>query len=192
MCIEDLLGRIADVLAEGNEINQKRLELCKEILALQKEKGGRVEEPDHSLEESSAPKESERTLDRAALLKRCEDLHISVPKGTKTATLPKLIADAETRENEGESRGEEERPQPPESENVVAVQGPRAFESREDLRAACRLLPSDPEKVTDAERAAAAEVYSRYGRCIDEIPQGRWGEFYNELKKAFDEVHSNA
>ena len=35
MCIEDLLGRIADVLAEGNEINQKRLELCKELLTFQ-------------------------------------------------------------------------------------------------------------------------------------------------------------
>ena len=191
MCIEDLLGRIADVLAEGNEINQKRLELCKEILALQKEKGGRVEEPDHSLEESSAPKESERTLDRAALLKRCEDLHISVPKGTKTATLPKLIADAETREK-SEAGEEVHKPQPSEPEKAVADLSSERFESLEELRAACRVLPRNPEDVTDAERAAATEVYSRYGRCLDEIPPEKWGAFYNELKKAFDEVHANA
>lgn len=191
MGIEDLLGRIADVLAEGNEINLRRLELCKEILALQKEKRGRVEEPDHSLEESSAPKESERTLDRAALLKRCEDLNIGVPKGTKTATLPKLIADAEAREK-SEAGEEVHKPQPSEPEKSVTDQSFKTFESREELRAACRVLPRNPEDVTGAERAAAAEVYSRYGKCLDEIPPEKWGSFYDDLKKAFDEVHANA
>ena len=191
MCIEDLLGRIADVLAEGNEINLRRLELCEEILALQKEKGGRVEEPDRSLEESSAPKESERTLDRAALLKRCEDLNIGVPKGTKTATLPKLIADAEAREK-SEAGEEVHKSQPSEPEKAVADLSSERFESLEELRAECRVLPRNPEKVTDAERAVAAEVYSRYGKCLDEIPPEKWGEFYNEMKKAFDEVHANA
>ena len=191
MCIEDLLGRIADVLAEGNEINLRRLELCKEILALQKEKGGRVEEPDHSLEESSAPKESERALDRAALLKRCEDLNIGVPKGTKTATLPKLIADAEAREKSEAEEGEHTS-QPSESEKPVDDQNLKTFETREELRAACRALPQNPADVTDAERAVANEVYSRYGKSLDEIPPEKWGAFYDELKKAFDEVHANA
>lgn len=160
MCIEDLLGRIADVLAEGNEINQKRLELCEELLTFQKEQRAKVPR-------SKAPK-SQKTEESAKVL--------PVEPATVKTDVSQELAE--------EAKAEPEKP--------VTDQGLKAFESREDLRAACRLLPSDPEKVTDAERAAAAEVYSRYGRCIDEIPQGRWGAFYNELKKAFDEVHANA
>lgn len=160
MCIEDLLGRIADVLAEGNEINQKRLELCKELLTFQKEQRAKVPR-------SKAPK-SQKTEESAKVLP-------VEPATVKTDALQELTEEAKT-----------------EPEKPVAEQSFKAFESREELRTACRELLSNPGKATEGECAAATEVYSRYGRCLDEIPQVKWGEFYSELKKAFDEVHANA
>lgn len=139
MGIEDLLGRIADALVEGNETNQKRLELCEEMLAIQKE------------QKSKAPRS------RAA-------------KPLKSAADP----EAQTA------------PAEPPAERTLET-----FESLAELRTACQALLFDPEGVTDAERAAAHGVYSRYGRCLEEIPQERWGEFYNDLKKAFEEAHAN-
>lgn len=43
--------------------------------------------------------ESETELDRDALLQQCADLGIDVPKGTKTPTLPKLIAQAQAKQD---------------------------------------------------------------------------------------------
>ena len=154
MCIEDLLGRIADVLAEGNEINLRRVALCEEILALQKAKAPR----------SKAPKSQ-----------KAEEPAKEPEKPVKTDAPQELTEEAKT-----------------EPEKPVTDQNLKTFESREELRAACQKLLSDPEKVTDAERAAAAEVYSRYGSCLDEIPPEKWGLFYDDLKKSFDEVHANA
>lgn len=160
MCIEDLLGRIADVLAEGNEINLRRLELCKEILALQKEQRTKVPR-------SKSPK-SQKTEESA------KELPVE-PETVKT-DVPQELTE--------ETKAEPEKP--------VTDQSFKTFESREELRAACNALILDPDNVTEAERAVTREVYSRYGRCLNEIPPEKWGEFYNELKKAFDEVHANA
>ena len=160
MCIEDLLGRIADALAEGNEINLRRLELCKELLTLQKEQ--RAKAPRSRASKSQKVEESAKEL--------------PVELETVKTDVPQELTE--------ETKAEPEKP--------VTDQSLKAFESLNELRAACQKLLSDPEKVTDAERAAAAEVYSRYGKCLDEIPPEKWGEFYNELKKAFDEVHANA
>ena len=167
MGIEDLLGRIADALVEGNEINQKRMELCEEMLAIQKE------------QKSKAP----RT--RAA-------------KPSKSAADP----EAAPQEPSAESVAKEAAPQDPlvgpASEAHKAPAEPPAertfetFESLVELRAACKALVRDPKGiVTPAESAAATKVYSRYGRCLEEIPQERWGEFYHDLKKAFEEAHAN-
>lgn len=158
MGIEDLLGRIADALVEGNEINQKRLELCEEMLAIQKE------------QKSKAPR-------------------------TRAAKPSKSAADPEAA------------PQEPSAESVAKEAAPEAqtaqaeppaertfetFESVAELRAACRALLSNPEgEVTPTEASAAQGVYSRYGRCLEELPQERWGEFYHDLKKAFEEAHAN-
>lgn len=158
MCIEDLLGRIADVLAEGNEINLRRLELCKEILALQKEQRTKVPR-------SKAPK-SQKTEEPAKELP-------AEPETVKTDVPQELT--------------EETKAEPKKSD-----QNFKTFESREELRAACNALILDPDNVTEAERAVTREVYSRYGRCLNEIPPEKWGPFYDDLKKAFDEVHANA
>ena len=160
MCIEDLLGRIADVLAEGNEINRRRLELCEELLTLQKEQKAKAPR-------SKAPK-SQKTEESA------KELPVE-PETVKT-DVPQELTE--------ETKAEPKKP--------VTDQSLKAFESLNELRAACQKLLSDPEKVTDVERAAAAEVYSRYGKSLDEIPPEKWGLFYDDLKKAFDEVHANA
>ena len=160
MCIEDLLGRIVDVLAEGNEINRRRLELCEELLTLQKEQKAKAPR-------SKAPK-SQKTEESA------KELPVE-PETVKTDVPQELTK---------ETKAEPEKP--------VTDQNFKTFETREELRAACRELLSNPGKATEGECAVANEVYSRYGRCLDEIPPEKWGEFYNELKKAFDEVHANA
>lgn len=214
MGIEDLLGRIADALVEGNEINQKRLELCEEMLAIQKE---RTHNSDGATKRGG---ESEtQDLSRDALLVRCAELNSMVPKGTKTATLPRLIADAEARAGEisereaGHScRTETDLPAESVAKEVAPVEqlvGPASeahnapaeppaertfetFESLAELRAACKALLHNPKgDVTPAESAAATKVYSRYGNSLSEIPQERWGEFYHDLKKAFGEAHAN-
>ena len=160
MCIEDLLGRIADVLAEGNEINQKRLELCEEILALQKE------------QRAKAPRS------RASKSQKAEEPAKELP------VEPETVKTDVPQELTEEAKAEPEKP--------VTDQGLKAFETLEELRAACRELLSNPGKATEGECAVATEVYSRYGKCLDEIPPEKWGAFYDELKKAFDEVHANA
>ena len=160
MCIEDLLGRIADVLAEGNEINLRRLELCEELLTLQKEQ--RAKAPRSRASKSQKVEESAKEL--------------PVEPETVKTDVPQELTE--------ETKAEPKKP--------VTDQSLKAFESLNELRAACQKLLSDPEKVTDVERAAATEVYSRYGKSLDEIPPEKWGAFYDELKKAFDEVHANA
>lgn len=150
MCIEDLLGRIADVLAEGNEINLRRVALCEEILALQKE------------QRAKAPRS------RASKSQKAEE-------PVKTDAPQELTEETKA-----------------EPEKTVDDQSFKTFESREELRAACNALILDPDNVTEAERAVTREVYSRYGRCLNEIPPEKWGLFYEDLKKAFDEVHANA
>ena len=205
MGIEDLLGRIADALVEGNEINQKRLELCEEMLAIQKERTHNSDGATKGVGESET-----QDLSRDALLVRCAELNIMVPKGTKTATLPRLIADAEARTgeiSEREARHSRETETDLPAESVTKEPAPEAqtaqaepsaertfetFESLAELRAACKALVRDPKGiVTPAESAAATKVYSRYGNSLSEIPQERWGEFYHDLKKAFEEAHAN-
>ena len=160
MGIEELLGLIADALAEGNKINLRRLELCKELLTLQKEQ--RAKAPRSRASKSQKVEES------------AKELPVEL-ETVKTDAPQELTEEAKI-----------------EPEKSVTDQSLKAFESLNELRAACQKLLSDPEKVTDAERAAAAEVYSRYGKSLDEIPPEKWGLFYDDLKKAFDEVHANA
>lgn len=153
MGIEDLLGRIADALVEGNEINQKRLELCEEMLAIQKE------------QKSKAPR-------------------------TRAAKPSKSAADPEAAPQDplvGPASEAHNAPAEPSAERTLET-----FESLAELRAACKALVRDPKGiVTPAESAAATKVYSRYGNSLSEIPQERWGEFYHDLKKAFEEAHAN-
>lgn len=85
MCIEDLLGRIADVLAEGNEINRRRVALCEEILALQKEQ--RTKAP-----RSKAPKSQKAEEPAKELPVEPETVKTDVPQelteGTKAEYSP--------------------------------------------------------------------------------------------------------
>ena len=178
MGIEDLLGRIADALVEGNEICQKRLDLCEQMLAIRK------------TEASPHAEESAEDLNREKLLARCTELSITVPKGTKTPTLVKLIAAREA-ELASASSGEST----PAADSAVSDKSEPSvqFESLAELRAACRELLANPKgSATPAESAAAQEVYSRYGRSLGEIPQEKWGEFYAAMKSAFEEAHRNA
>jgi hypothetical protein len=166
MGIEDLLGRIADALVEGNEINQKRLELCEEMLAIQKE------------QKSKAPR-------------------TKAAKPLKSAAVPEAAPQETSAESVAKEVAPQDAPVEPAPEAQTAQAEPSAertfetFESLAELRAACQALLFDPEGVTDAECAAAHGVYSRYGRCLEEIPQERWGEFYHDLKKAFEEARAN-
>ena len=164
MGIEDLLGRIADALVEGNEINQKRLELCEEMLAIQK---------------SKAPRS------RAT-------------KPLKSAAVPEAAPQETSAESVAREVAPQDAPVEPAPEAQTAQAEPSAertfetFESLAELRAACKALVRDPKGiVTPAESAAATKVYSRYGNSLEEIPQERWGEFYHDLKKAFEEAHAN-
>ena len=113
MGIEELLGRIADVLAEGNEINLRRLELCEELLTLQKEQKAKAPR-------SKAPK-SQKTEESA------KELPVE-PETVKTDVSQELTK---------ETKAEPEKP--------VTDQSLKAFESLNELRAACQKLLSDPE-----------------------------------------------
>lgn len=160
MGIEELLGLIADALAEGNKINLRRLELCEELLTLQKEQ--RAKAPRSRASKSQKVEES------------AKELPVEL-ETVKTDAPQELTEEAKI-----------------EPEKSVTDQSFKTFESREELRAACNALILDPDNVTEAERAVTREVYSRYGRCLNEIPPEKWGLFYDDLKKAFDEVHANA
>lgn len=186
MGIENTLERIAAALERCGELQEKRVALCEQMLALRQ-----AEAAPHA-------GESAEELNREKLLARCAELNLTVPKGTKTSTLVKRIAEKEAELASASSEESASREVAPAAALTVSASSYKPepsvqFETLEQLRTACTALIKDPRGVaTDAERAAAKSVYDRYGGSLPEVPPERWGEFYADMKAAFEEAHRNA
>ena len=186
MGIENTLERIAAALERCGELQEKRVALCEQMLALR-----RTEAAPHA-------GESAEDLNREKLLARCAELSLTVPKGTKTSTLVKRIAEKEAELASASSEESASREVAPAAALTASALPDKPepsvqFESLEQLRAACKSMLTGPGgTATEEEALATRRVYSRYGGSLVAIPPERWGEFYSDLKSAFEEAHRNA
>lgn len=177
------LDGIHKALVEHND-------LCREAL---ERRGLAKSEPQPAPETPAEAEAEESGLDREALLARCVELGIAVPKGTKTPTLPKLIAkrEAELKDAEVKAPAEPAPAEPAasaESDADVFGDDPKPepelkLETPTDVRLAL-------EKIVGGElqrdhKETLRGLVGRFGATrISEVDQKEWPKVVNWFRAA--------